>query len=267
MLRSTLGELLVDVKTPVAVAVSAGIDSASLAVVLAVDLDLDPIAVSFTLDDRESSDLRGGRRVAGLLDLLHETVYLPTDPEVVDAGIRRAVACGVRGKAAIECVWPFLYTLDRLAQLRIRTLVTGSAADGHFGLSKKAMIHARSTLFKFDVFRNQYFADPDRAQVSTLRRLGAELGVDVRSPYFAPDIFRLFIGRTWDELNRPVQKQAIRDEFPELETLRIGKHTNLQLGDSGIAELLGDVATSKLPGSKSSIAYYNRLARGLEARS
>ena len=38
--------------------------------------------------------------------------------------------------------------------LQDETLVTGVAADGHFGLSKKAMIHYSKDDQKFKKFRN-----------------------------------------------------------------------------------------------------------------
>ena len=38
---------------------------------------------------------------------------------------------------------------------------------------------------------------------------------------------------TWDELNKPKQKQHIRDAFPELDKFKIKPHLNLQLA-SGI---------------------------------
>ena len=54
--------------------------------------------------------------------------------------------------------------------------------------------------------------------------------------------------------------------FPELDKFKIKPHTNLQLGDSKIAQRVGNAVISKYkPNAKSPVGIYNRIAKGIYA--
>lgn len=100
------------------------------------------------------------------------------------------------------------------------------------------------------------------------RELRAAVLDQLRGPlaaYERPAVRAIFRGRSWQELNRPNQKQPIRDAFPRLKTLRLGPHTNLQLGDSGIARhfralLLEPDLNPR--GLRNPVGIYGAIARG-----
>ena len=84
------------------------------------------------------------------------------------------------------------------------------------------------------------------------------------APYWAADVFKLYKNTSWEDVNKPRQKEAIRKEFPELDHLRLKNHINLQLGDSGIAETVGNAVRTKFrPTAKSPVSAYNFLWRQL----
>ena len=86
------------------------------------------------------------------------------------------------------------------------------------------------------------------------------------NPYFYPRVFDLWIDKNWQELNKPRQKEAIKKYFPELDKFKIKPHTNLQLGDSKIAQRVGNAVVSKYkPYAKSPVGIYNRIAKGIYA--
>ena len=86
------------------------------------------------------------------------------------------------------------------------------------------------------------------------------------NPYFHPWVFDLWIDKNWQELNKPRQKEAIKKYFPELDKFKIKPHTNLQLGDSKIAQRVGNAVISKYkPNAKSPVGIYNRIAKGIYA--
>ena len=144
--------------------------------------------------------------------------------------------------------------------------MTGLCDDGHFGLSKKAMIHYKHTQEKFDQFRHDYFSDPDAAGRKGIHKICQDHDVDIINPYCDPNVFKLFIGKSWDELNKPKQKYAIRKYYPELDQFKLPNHTNLQLGDSKIAQRVGNAVISKYkPNAKSPVGIYNRIAKGIYA--
>lgn len=242
----------------VAIATSAGVDSSCLCAAASL-AGIEFVVSSFTLSDRGSSDFVGAAKLASFMG----AKFLPA---VIDISCLRervrwlVVQERVAGKAAIECVTPFLFLFDALEQERIRTLVTGSSADGHFGLSKKAMINFRFPKERFDQWRRDYFANADRAQVKTVERLARDRGIEAFAPYFGGPIGEVMLRFGWEELNRPRQKEILRRAFPELEPLRLKRHVNLQLGDSGIAEAVGRAAMAA-SGRESPIKAYNELWR------
>ena len=140
-IRTVLHEILRPITSKIAVATSGGIDSASL-VMAAKDLGKKQIIVSFTFDDFESHDFASARLLAKHFNIDFLPVILPSDQnEIVETVhfLIKEIKC--KKKSAIECMFPFVYLLKVLKENKIKTLVTGLAADGHFGLSKKAMIH------------------------------------------------------------------------------------------------------------------------------
>ena len=165
-------------------------------------------------------------------------------------------------KTTIECILPWLFVFEVMAKHQLSNLVTGLSADGHFGLSKRAMIHYKEPKQKFQEFRSEYFSKPDVAQTKSLPLFGLRYGVNVLSPYFNKEVFDLYVDAEWAQLNKPRQKEAIRKEFPTLDGICENKHTNYQLGDSGIAELVGKVVKERVaPQAKSPIKAYNILEK------
>ena len=231
-IRTVLHEILRPITSKIAVATSGGIDSASLAMA-AKDLGKKQIIVSFTFV---------------------ETVHY----------LIKEIKC--KKKSAIECMFPFVYLLKVLKENKIKTLVTGLAADGHFGLSKKAMIHYSKDDKKFKQLRQEYFSTYESAHIIRLHKLCHKNEIKLENPYFSPLVFDLWINKNWQQLNKPRQKEAIKKYFPELDKFKIKPHTNLQLGDSKIAQRVGSAVVSKYkPYAKSPVGIYNRIAKGIYA--
>ncbi len=257
-MRQQLIDILAPLPRGFFIATSGGIDSSAL-VVAAIAADKDPRVISFTFDDFESNDYRRARRLAEHFGCPFEGVRMPSDPSPILCSIRLLIRqYRLSKKARIECAFPFLYLT---LAIQGKTLVTGLCADGHFGLSKKAMIHFRHPQAKFDQFRNEYFANPDAGGRQGIQKICNTYDVELVNPYLHASVFALLHGQSWDDLNKPRQKEAIRAAFPELDPLQLPRHTNLQLGDSKIAERLGATAMAAVPGSNSAVGAYNQLRK------
>ena len=258
-LRDLFKQILSPLPNRIAVATSGGISSAAL-LASAIEAGKTPTVTSFTFEGHYSTDFLYAQKLANFFCANFEPVFLPTDQAEILASIRLlSKTYKLKKKARIECTFPFLYLARVVKSLEISTLVTGLCDDGHFGLSKKAMIHFREPQEKFDAFRCDYFSNPDAAGRKGITEVCKDANVQIVNPYYDAKVFRLFIGRSWDELNKPRQKEAIRREYPELDRFNIPRHSNLQLGDSGIAERLGAAAIAAVPGTRSAIAAYNRI--------
>jgi len=265
-IRTIFENLLQDLPQGFVVATSGGISSAAL-LASAVAVNKRPRVISFTFDDFESTDFKYAKALAKHFNISFFPVRLPSDKNKINNSVSTLIhKYKLRKKARIECSFPFLYVAETLKSIGITTLVTGLCDDGHFGLSKKAMIHYKHTQEKFDQFRHDYFADPDAAGRKGIYKICQDFNVNIFNPYCDPNVFKLFIGKSWDELNKPKQKYAIRKCYPELDQFKLPNHTNLQLGDSKIAQRVGNAVISKYkPNAKSPVGIYNRIAKGIYA--
>ena len=149
-----------------------------------------------------------------------------------------------------------------LSEKGLNNIVTGLGADGHFGLSKKVMIHYKEPKEVFQEYKKDYFNDPSSAGIESLINIAESFNINVFNPYFHKDFMSAFNHLSWSELNKPRQKEAIRKHFSELDKFKVKPHINLQLGDSGIAVTVGGAVKSLIaPKAKSVVTAYNILAR------
>ena len=263
--RDTLASLIAPLPTILPIATSGGIDSSSLTLA-AKDAGKEPIILSFTLADRESSDFVAGRKLAEHFGFQFVPVILPVDDvSICDDVIRIIRRFGARRKTAIECLWPYLYVMKTLKSLNHSVLLTGNSADGHFGLSRKAMVlyDVRASKGRFQRFRQHFYANPESSQIGFLHRIYSSENISIHTPWFDPAMFKLFEDCTWEDVNKPRQKEAVRVEFPELDVLNIAGYGPLQLGDSGIAETVGAAVRRQFsPESRSPVSAYNFIAKG-----
>lgn len=244
-------------KNNVALCLSAGIDSQSLLFAM-LECEIKPSIYSFTLMDRESSDYIHAKKMANKYGLSFAKIELPTslDNLINDCKIM-AKKYGATKKTDFECLWPFLYIYPRIIE---HYVVTGIPADGLFCLSKKGMIHFRENV---DLFREEYFNNHNAGQCIMRNKLAEEYGKENIDPYYSIKIREYLRGYTWGELNTPYQKMPIRNSFVEFQTMPILKHTNFQLGDSGISELFKKLLTTNLnnKGYKSVVGIYNNIIK------
>lgn len=244
----------------VAVFLSAGIDSRSILYGL-LEVGKTPHAYSFTLADRESRDFSMARAIARSEGVDFHPILLPTSKESLLRDVYNlhdALWC--RKKTEYVCTWPFLYAYRAVEE---RYISDGMCADGHFCLSKRGMMHYRD---RVDEFRMDYWGSPNCGQRHQHELLQRMHGKVVVRPYMKREMIDRFWGSTWDDVNRPRQKQPILDCFPEkFASQKVFPHTNLQLGDSGISEHFDLLLDTKLNtrGYKSAVGPLREVNRGL----
>lgn len=260
--RILLEESLKVPEEPVAALLSGGVDSTSVLLAL-LEAGREPVAYSFVLEGRVSQDFLLARRTARTLGVPFRSVILPGSVDRLIEDVRFLVAGGLTRKADIECAWPRWHALNAVQEAH---LATGDGADGYFGVSRKATVRWSKDPAPLDPFRDEYLDKPNRAQVSTLRGWAAARGVTVWTPWWAAEMREAYRGTSWRDVNRPREKEPVRRAFAaEFAKLpKLPRHTNLQLGDSGIAEhferLLGTGLNRR--GYRSVVGVYNALARG-----
>jgi hypothetical protein len=267
--RTILREEVKRVGEPLAVATSNGVDSKAIIISAVEDLGYRPTVISMTLNDRESKDFRGARSFAQEYDLDFIPIRLPTDAATIERDIVTLIRTHkVFGKTSIECNWGMLYVFDELRRRKICSLVTGHQ-NSHFqtyrepmiALSRAGLLNSRNAdaVRLFQNLRHKAFDKPNAAGVRDLQRIGKSYGVTTYLPYRNPEMFNLWSDKAWVEVNKPKQKYPIRVAFPALHNNEM--QSQMQLGDSGIRDLLGEIAIRRWkPTAKSSIAAYNVVA-------
>jgi len=131
-------------------------------------------------------------------------------------------------KTHYECTFPFLYIYPNIKE---KIVISGVAADGHYGVSKKACMHFKEPKSLFDKFREDYFANDNPAGYKQQLLLCKKYDKKFVAPYLHSTIIDFFRQYDWYELNKPKQKHHVRDSFTEFKEIgNIKQHINLQLG-------------------------------------
>lgn len=216
----------------VAVLLSGGVDSISVA--FAAHLAFKKIrCYSFQLDNNPSYDFKKAEEICKIMKWPFVGVNVPVAN--LEDDFKRLLKHGCQKKTHFECVYPFLYVYEWISE---KYVLSGWAADGYYGVSKKACMHFKEPKSLFDQFRNDYFKKENRAGYLQHKKLADKHNKVFVTPYLDKEVKKYFYQYDWYQLNKPYQKHMVRDAFKSYFN-RIGKvknHLNLQL-DSGIANL------------------------------
>jgi asparagine synthetase B (glutamine-hydrolysing) len=243
----------------VGVALSGGIDSTSVLLTL-LDLGCEVRTYTFCLEGHQSKDLRFASENAATLGVPWRSVMLPKHKLTVISTLRQIVALGVDRKTTVETSWPFLHLAPVVHADGLRWLVTGHCSDGHFGSSRVgAMFHREAD--KLDELRRRQFSDPNFCAVVTVKQLLGQHSIGLVAPYRSEAVVNAYLGYSWEECNKPSPKEPVWCGYDDLtKRLRLSRQPiNLQLGDSGVAARLAEVAAEA--GFKSPVTFYRALRR------
>ena len=210
----------------VAVLLSGGVDSLSVAFA-ANRIGKKIHGYSFHLDGQPSYDSDMAEEVCNKFHFQFTKVVVPTDNLYEDfMTLTKDYNC--KKKTHYECVFPFLYVYP---QIKEHEVLSGWAADGYYGISKKAMMHyAKGPKTRFDEFRHQYFEHNNRAGYLWHNSVAEKHNKKFITPYLTEDVKQFFYDKTWEELNKPFQKHHVVNAFDEFQRFKFKKHINLQLG-------------------------------------
>ena len=234
----------------IAVLLSGGVDSARVAIA-AKDAGKKIKTYSFHLEGQPSYDSDQAKKISAKIGASHITIAVPTDNLVEDW--KELVKHGCRKKTHFETVFPFLYVYERISE---KYVLTGWGADGYFGVSKKAMMRYSSfkkkrnyvryckdhnqTRVNWYEFRKNYL-DGDCAGLQHHTKLAKTFDKIHITPYLDSRIREHLMEMTWQQLNKPQQKNIIREEFGLHE---LKPHLNLHLG-SKINKLFENLLDNK----------------------
>jgi asparagine synthetase B (glutamine-hydrolysing) len=225
----------------VAVLLSGGVDSLSVAFA-ANRLNKNITAYTFHLKNQLSYDAEKAIEVSSIFNWPIKVIEIPTDNLEKDfSTLTNEIKC--IKKTHYECCFPFLYIYP---QIKEREVLSGWAADGYYGISKKAILHYTKgkPKSKFDEFRDIYFSDNNRAGYIWHKRIADKYNKQFITPYLNNSIKEFFYNKDWYDLNAPFQKHHVVTAFDEFKKFTFKKHINLQLG-SGVDKLFESLLSNR----------------------
>lgn len=246
----------------VAIALSSGIDSTANMFAL-LEMHKHITAYNFRIEGVKSQDYIHAKKNAETFGVKFVECIIPNvvDMDILTEIIERYKR---KKKTDIECIYPFYHLFPEVQE---NVILTGGYADVHFCISKNGMIHYRHTLEKMNEYRLKLFNNPDTSQITELTLIGRErFNLKVDTAFNKTNMIDYFADKTWEEINRPRQKQSYLDMFPEqFEQIKRFNHTSLQCGDSMIRELFEpmlDDETLNKKGRKRMVDLYRDLYNG-----
>lgn len=237
----------------IALFLSGGMDSILLFVSL-IELKKNFTVYSFTREGHESSDFKRAKTLAYHFNIPFIRIELKMDDREYLLSQLRILkySYGCKKKTEFECCFPFLEAAPLVTQPYV---LTGHGSDQNFCIAKSAMLHWRD---KIDEYRFNAHKNP--LQYKILYKIFSGFGsILLPYPYQCKEMNEWFTGKSWHECNSPKQKQLLLNEFKDIHLpIEIEKHSNLQMGDSGIRDTF---EAKLLEGTKfkNTIAIYNRI--------
>ena len=237
---------------------SGGVDSCLLAFLLK-EAGVRFNAVSFRPKQGHSSDSERAEYIAKTLGIEHSTIMYDTNEDSLYKYVKKISPFGAKTKTDFECFYPmtYVYASEKVSS----TIVSGLGADGLFCISKKGCIHFKEKPFEYS---KMLFDNPNYCQRhlhDSFCKIHKKTHI---MPYLDPDVLLSVKGMTWDQLNRPKQKQLIFDCAPEFfEQTGFPKHLNYQKGNSLISDSFHalSVGQHNKIGSKSSLGVINQILK------
>ena len=224
----------------VALLLSGGVDSISVAFA-ANRLRKNIHGYSFRLDKSTNYDYDKAKYICEIMNWKFTGIVIDTSNLVDD--FYKLSKLGAKTKTNFETIYPFIHLIPQVEE---QTVLTGWAADGYYGVSKKAIINYKHTKELFDKFRDDYFLPEKQASYSFLKKVTDMNNKDLIAPYLHDKVKEYFYSMDWYELNKPTQKQHVRTAFAkEFDKIgKVKKHLNLQL-ESGINVLFESLLNNK----------------------
>jgi asparagine synthetase B (glutamine-hydrolysing) len=232
----------------VAVLMSGGIDSMTCAF-SAQRLGKTVHTYTMKVNGVDNDDNLTARLAAETYGWDHQEIDVPIT-NLKDDFLRLMRYYDCKKKTHVECTFPFLYVYPKIKEAHV---ISGVAADGWYGVSKKANMHYKHTKELFDEFRTQYFGAPNPAGILQQEQLAEEIEANLVAPYVRESVKNWMMQYDHDFFNKPFQKAPIVEAYPEFQKMpRRRRHANLQLV-AGIPEYFEQLLEDK------ELNYRNRI--------
>lgn len=219
---------------------SGGIDSA-VTLNLLLDNHIKPTLYALKMEDVESDDYKSFREVVMALDLDHRTLQTNDKEDLskykdylIEAGIPK------RKKASLLVMALFCKLIDKTEE---DVIYTGLGSDAYYGLGRNFAIQCSlrgekpPSIKSLMAFRRKTFAHYMEQYVA-ITKYAKDKGKILVAPFLETEVYLYLMDKTYDECNKPKQKQILIDLYPEyFERFKPRKPTNFHCGNSDFKKI------------------------------
>lgn len=220
--------------TDVAILYSGGFESFTC-LMSCLELGIKPTLYTFYLESVESYDIRKARNDAKIFGVRLVEIKIPNDYKELKSKVFEIIKkFKTTRKTIVQCLHPLMYALPIIKE---KYVIIGLERGLPWGLNRRGAIAGKAGKETFDEYRRNVIPDDETNSTKFISDFINEKHVCIR-PYDDDDVDAWFMTKTWEELNKPKEKNVILVEYAE-EIRRSGmqpRKFNYQVG-SKIREL------------------------------
>lgn len=255
---------------------SAGVDSNVILHAL-LENNTRPTIYSIRSPITTGSDWLHAKRMSEKYSLPFVDCVLPKDYRTLWNLVCETIEVGqLRKKTDIECGTVWRFAMDCLKQNNETVAWWGMEAD--HAQRKNTIIKGHKTnklnnVEWFQSFVRQYLPTNGSLQTIYIQKYIKPLGITIHDPFLDETLLNTYKNFSWIEFHKPRQKMLMRLAFKQLKQdnatgMYATSHMNMQTGDSGIAELFGELVNTPINTKryKSVVGMYNEYVRTIQAQ-
>ena len=202
----------------VAIFFSGGTDSLTC-LFCCLELNIKPKLYTFHLEDYVSEDVKISKKVAEHFRLDIQIVSIKKNKNKLVNDIKDLVKNhDVHNKIKLQILYPFPYILEKIDE---KFVITGLTADTLYGTNYHSNM---TTSTEFNKLRKQAVLTDKLDGYTTLKKIVNNAEKKLVAPYRNQKVIDYFLKFSWNELNKPIQKNksinAFNDYFEQLSVYR-----------------------------------------------
>lgn len=216
-------------KDSVALLFSGGTDSLTCLFSL-MELEIKPKLYTFHLEGVEHEDLKVSKKVAAYYNLPLKIITIKKDIEKLKKDVVFLTKnMGLNRKTNVQCSYPFLHVLPEIDE---KYVVSGLCADDLMGTSKSMSIKYSKDKVGFDIAREKIFKNELSSAYKPIKSIVESYKKVFVTPYREQQIIDYYLTLSWQDINKPKQKQISIDAYKQYfdETNVYRRNINLQVG-------------------------------------
>jgi len=191
----------------VAIFFSGGTDSLTC-LFCCLELNIKPKLYTFHLEDYISEDVKTSKKVAKYFGLDVQIVPIKKNKNRLVSDIKDLIKnYDIHNKLKLQILYPFPYVLENINE---KFILTGLTADTLYGTNYHTNMESST---EFNKLRKQAILMDEVDGYNALKKMVNNAEKKLVAPYRNQQVIDYFLKFSWNELNKPIQKQKSINAF------------------------------------------------------